>query len=121
MPERDMLNAPERLYNIYMTYSSEKLGTSVGLFYTVRGDTLVAGAGIDGGSFIPHVYETEYGTLNLTIAQKLGEHWKVKFSAKNLLNPDIQTVYRSDYTGKDVVRSSYRKGIDFSVSIGAQW
>ncbi len=118
---RDMMNAPEHLYNLYMTYTSEELGSKVGLFYTVRGDTLVAGAGQSSGNFIPSVYETEYGTLNFTFAQKLNEHWTLKFKAKNLLNPKIQTVYRSEYIGQDVVRSSYRKGIDFSVSLGAEW
>jgi hypothetical protein len=121
MPTRHMLNAPEHLYNLYMTYESVELGTKVGLFYTVRGDTLVAGAGQAETNFIPNVYETEYGTLNFTFAQKLNEHWTLKFKAKNLLDPEIQTVYRSEYIGDDVVRSSYRKGIDFSVSLGAEW
>ncbi len=118
---RHMMNAPEHLYNIYMTYESEQYGTKVGVFYTVRGDMLVAGAGQAETNFIPNVYETEYGTLNFTFAQKLNDHWTIKFKAKNLLNPKIQTVYRSEYIGQDVVRSSYRKGIDFSVSLGAEW
>ncbi|MFP4139717.1 MAG: TonB-dependent receptor domain-containing protein [Phycisphaerae bacterium] len=121
MVSRDMMNAPEHLYNLYMTYDAKELGTKVGLFYTVRGDTLVAGAGQSSGNFIPNVYETEYGTLNFTLSQKLNDHWTLKFKAKNLLNPKIQTVYRSEYIGDDVVRSSYRKGIDFSVSLGAEW
>ena len=121
MPTRHMMNAPEHLYNLYMTYESRELGTKVGLFYTVRGDVLVAGAGESQTNFIPNVYETEYGTLNFTLSKKLNEHWTLKFKAKNLLNPKIQTVYRSEYIGEDVVRSSYRKGIDFSVSLGAEW
>ncbi len=118
---RDMMNAPEHLYNLYLNIDVEETGTSFGLIYSVRGDTLVAGAGQSSGNFIPDVYETEYGTLNLTISQKIGDHLKVKFAAKNLLNPKIESVYRSDFIPEDVVKTSYRKGIDFSVSIGAQW
>jgi hypothetical protein len=40
-----MTNAPEHLYNVFLTYDVRATGTQLGLFYTVQGDTLVAGAG----------------------------------------------------------------------------
>jgi hypothetical protein len=43
-PTRDMTNAPEHIYNLYLTYDLEKTGTQLALFYTITGDTLVAGA-----------------------------------------------------------------------------
>ncbi len=43
MTKRHMTNAPEHLYNLFLTYDLDPL-TQLGLFYTVRGDTLVAGA-----------------------------------------------------------------------------
>jgi len=119
MSTRDMTNAPEHLYNFFMTYDIENYGTQLALFYTVRGDTLISGAGQSGGKFIPSVYETEYGTLNFSLSQKLGERWKLKFQAKNLLNPEIETVYRSKYIGEDVRKTSYTKGMDFSISLSA--
>lgn len=117
--KRDATNAPAYLYNIFSTYNVESIGTEFAIFYTVRGDTLVAGAGVDAGAFIPSVYETEYGTLNFGITQKIGEHIKLKFQAKNLLDPEIKTVYR--YNGQDTVKSSYTKGIDFSFGISAEF
>jgi TonB-dependent receptor len=121
MPTRDMTNAPEHLYNIYVTYDSPATGTSIGLFYTVRGDTLVAGATAADGNFVPNVYETEFDTLNLTISQKIGDYFKLQFQAKNLTNPKIQEVYRSPYIGDDVLKSSYTKGIDYSISLSAEF
>jgi TonB-dependent receptor len=121
MTTRDMTNAPEFLYNLYLTYDLERTGTQFGIFYTVRGDTLVAGAGQSKGNFIPSVYDTEYGTLNLSVSQRLGEHWKLKLAAKNLTNPKIQQVYRSDYLDEDTVKTSYRKGIELSLGISAEW
>ncbi len=114
---RDMTNAPEHLYNIYLTYDIERTQTRLGLFYTVKGDTLVAGAG---GQipFTPNVYATEYGTLNFSITQSLGEYVKIKFQAKNLTNPKINEVYR--FNGDDQLKTSYRKGIDFSIGISAE-
>lgn len=120
MTKRDMTNAPEYLYNLFLMYELDTLGlkgTRLGLFYSVRGDTLIAGAGQSKGYFVSNVYEKEYGTLNLSVSQRLGERWKLEFQAKNLLDPKVQTVYRSDYIGDDVTKTSYRKGMEFSLSV----
>jgi outer membrane receptor protein involved in Fe transport len=118
MKTRHMSHAPQHLYNFYVTYDIEEWGTKLGLFYTVRGDTLIAGAGTNGAVFVPNIYEAEYGTLNFTLSQKLGDHCTLSFKAKNLTNPEIQTVYRSIYIGPDVVKTSYTKGMEFSLSLG---
>jgi outer membrane receptor protein involved in Fe transport len=118
---RDMLNAPEYLYNLYLTYDIKQTGTQVGLFYTVRGDTLVAGAGQSKSNPIPDLYELEYGTLNFSLSQKFWDAWKLRFQAKNLLDPEIETVYRSKYIGDDVTHTSYTKGVEFSISLSAEF
>jgi len=117
MSSRDMTNAPEHLYNLYFTYDWKRYDAQFGVFYTVRGDTLIAGAGQRSGAFIPSVYETEYGTLNLSVSKKFGEALRFSFQAKNLLDPDIETVYRSKYIASDVTKTSYRKGREFSISM----
>ena len=114
---RDMTAAPEYLYNFNLTYEHPQYHTQVGLFYTVKGDTLVAGGVAPGGGFVPDIYEKEYGTLNLSVSQPFGERLKVALQAKNLTDPEIQRVYRSDYMDTEAVRSSYTKGIDVSLSM----
>ncbi|MGE3171847.1 MAG: TonB-dependent receptor [Planctomycetota bacterium] len=119
--ERDMTDAPDYLYNLFATWDApEAIGTRVGVFYTFQGDTLVAGAGIDGGNFVPDLYTREYGTLNLSVSQQLGESTTLAFAAKNLTDPDIEQIYRSPAIGADVTRASFTKGIDYSVSIGGR-
>jgi len=71
METRDMLNAPDYLYNFNLTYDIEKTGTRLGLFYTVQGDTLVAGPSVS--RFVPEVYAKEYATLNFSLSQKIGK------------------------------------------------
>lgn len=121
MTSRDMTNAPEYLYNLYGTYDIEATGTQLALFYTVQGDTLVAGAGQDDGNFVPSVYANDYDTLNFSISQKLGQYFKLQFQAKNLTNPAIEEVYRSEYIDGDVVKTSYTKGVEYSISLGASF
>jgi TonB-dependent receptor len=118
---RDMTNAPDHLYNLYATYDIPKTGTQFGLFYTVQGDTLVAGGGEAQGNFVPDLYAKEYDTLNLTLSQKVGRYLVFQFQAKNLTNPKIEEVYRSDAIESDVLHSSYTKGIDYSISLTANF
>ncbi len=120
MSSRDMTSAPEHLYNLYLSYDDPEWNTRISLFWTVQGDTLITGAGQSNGNFVPSVYAKEYGTLNLSVSQPLGDVFKLTVKAKNLTNPAIQSVYRSEYIDSDVIRSSYTKGIDFSVSISAE-
>ncbi len=54
-------------------------------------------------------------------SQMAGKNLKVKFQAKNLLNPSIQEVYRSEYIGGDVVKTSYRKGITLCLGLEYQF
>lgn len=117
MSKRDMTNAPEHIFNLFITYQVPAVGTQVGLFYTVQGDQLVAGAGESDGNFVPSVYQEQYDTLNLSVTQGFWKYLKVQFQAKNLTDPLIEEVYRSDYVAEEVRRSSYSKGVDYSLSI----
>lgn len=121
MTERDMTNAPEYLLNTYLTYDFEPTRTQFGLFYTVQGDTLLAGAGQVNGNFVPSVYARTYDTLNLTVAQKLGRFFTLQLQAKNLTNPSIRTVYRSEYIDGDTTKTSFTRGIDYSITLGASF
>jgi outer membrane receptor protein involved in Fe transport len=117
LTSREMTNAPEHLYNLYTTYDLEKTGTNLALFYTVQGDTLVEGAGIDNGNFVPSVFQREYDTLNFSASQDLGSGLRLKFQAKNLTNPLIERVYRHESIGDDVTRASFTRGIEYSISL----
>lgn len=120
MTSRDMTNAPDHLYNAFVTYDVAATGSQLGLFYTVTGDTLVAGAGEANGNFVPSVYAVEYGRLNFSFVQKLGDHVRLSFTAKNLTDPERREVYRSSTLDEEVTRRSYREGIDFAVAIGGE-
>ena len=119
--ERDMTNAPDHLYNFFVTYDLESTKTQFALFYTLQGDTLVAGATVDSNNLVPSVYAREYGTLNLSLSQALSDHVKLQLQAKNLTNPDIEEVYRSRYIGDDVTKTSYSKGVEFTLGLTASF
>jgi outer membrane receptor for ferric coprogen and ferric-rhodotorulic acid len=116
---RDMTNAPDHLFNFYTTYDLLESGTQFSVFYTVQGDTLIQGAGISNLSFVPSIYSKEYGTLNFAVSQQLTPRLRLMFQAKNVINPKIETVYRSPYIGGDQTQSTYRRGTELSLSLTA--
>lgn len=120
MTTREMTNAPDHIYNFFFTYDFEPTSTSLGLFYTIQGDTLLAGAGQSAGNFIPSIYARDYDTLNLSLTQKMGKWFKLQLQAKNLTDPLIRTVYRSEYIGDDVTKTSFSRGVEYSISLTAE-
>jgi len=118
---RDMTNAPESLYNAFLTWDSETSGTQASLFYTLQGESLVEGAGVAKGNFVPSVYAQEVGTLNFTVSQQLSESATLQFKAKNLTNPRIDEVYRSPYTAGDVTRTSFTRGREYTLSLAVRF
>jgi outer membrane receptor protein involved in Fe transport len=118
MNVRNMTNAPNHLYNLFLTYDIEATGTQFGAFYTVTGDTLVAGAGESLGNFVPSIYARQYDNLNLSLTQRLGKYVTLSLAAKNLTNPAITEVYRSPYIGSDVLKTSYTRGTEYVLGIG---
>lgn len=121
LTSRDATNAPEHLYNLFLTYDVPDTGTQFGLFYTVQGDTLIAGDSTSEGNYIPAIYRKEFGTLNFSIGQRLGRFFNLRVQAKNLTNPLIEEVFRSDFTGPDVTNTSFSRGIEYSVTLGANF
>ena len=53
----------------------------------------------------------------------IGESSKVsaEVQAKNITNPTIEEVYRSEFIGDDVTRTSYTKGIEYSIGLSAEF
>lgn len=115
MPTRDMTQAPEYLFNLNLTYDLDQ--TRLGLFYTIKGDTLAAGAGINNNLLITNVYETAVETLNFTASHRFSDRLQLTFQAKNLTDPAIETVFRSNVLDEDLLRTSQRNGREFSVSL----
>jgi outer membrane receptor protein involved in Fe transport len=118
---REMTDAPEHLFNFYLTYDFQKSKTQLAIFYTVQGDTLVAGAANRANNFVPSVFAKEYGTLNVSLAHSINDHVKLQIQGKNLTNPDIEEVYRSKYIGGDVTKTSYQKGLEFTLGLSVSF
>lgn len=114
---REMTDAPEYLYNLYLTYDIPDIGSQIGIFYTVTGDTLLAGATQSVGNFVPSIYEKSFGTLNVTFSQQIGQYLRLTLQAKNLTNPTYEQVYRGAGVSGEYLHQSFSAGIDLSIAL----
>ena len=57
----------------------------------------------------------------MSFSQQLGKTFKLSLKAENILNPDIEQVWQSDYIPEEATAGAYTKGVTFSVSLSAAW
>ncbi|WP_297806070.1 TonB-dependent receptor [uncultured Polaribacter sp.] len=62
-----------------------------------------------------NIIEKGIPTLDLVSSLKLGEKYRIKLKATNLMNPDFQLSRDSSTSGNNVVLSNYKKGVNLSL------
>jgi hypothetical protein len=108
-------NQPAFILNGDLTWESVRTGTTVTLSGGVVGERLILV-----GLARPDEFEQPAPELNLFIRQRLGKNWDVRFTAKNLLNPEYQVAQTWPGAGERV-RKSYTKGMTFGLSVGCEF
>ena len=121
LDERPMKDQPEYLLNLFLLYDLEKTGTSFGIFFNRSGDTLLAGEDANGADYIGNRIAKPFNTLDISLSQKFWQNWKFSFKVENILNPEIEEVWRSEFVPGEPVASSSKKGVTYSFSLGAKW
>jgi hypothetical protein len=90
-------------------YDNPGTGTLLSLHYNVFGERLSEVS--TGGT--PNAFEQPVGMLDITGSQRLWNRVTLKFSLKNLLNPDIKKVH--PFNGQEFVRTLYQRGRSLSI------
>jgi outer membrane receptor protein involved in Fe transport len=123
---RPMDGQSDILANVNAVFENAATGLSFGLFYNWRGETYAAGDTASPEDYFPAIVEKPIGTLDFVIGYKFRlrdsrylPEWKLGLEFKNLLDPDIETVYRTPY--KDIPRTTYTQGRIYGLSLGCEW
>ena len=104
--------------NADLTYNNPRSGIESTLSYNFR-DRRLTSVELNG----PDLYEESVGTLDFSIGKKFGrdKRFKVKFSAKNLLDPLITTSIDREFQEYVVAgnphRNSFRRGRSYGLSM----
>jgi len=112
---RPLYDQPDYVMNADLTWDHPATGTTFTISGGVVGRRLVVV-----GLARPDEYEEAAPQLDVFVSQKLGPDWKLKFSAKNLLDPAFETSQDWGATGTTVIKS-YTKGITFGISLGCEF
>ncbi len=99
------------IVNLGLNYDHVDLGTAVSLLYNATGERLYE-VGIGGA---PDSLEQPRDALDMTFSQPIKRRFTLKFSARNLLDDDYLIQQR--FKGVDYVRSRYRAGRVYSLSL----
>ncbi|MCF6131160.1 TonB-dependent receptor [Flavobacterium wongokense] len=117
---RELQGASKWLINSDLKYQfdfSEKWSNTISLVYSVFGKRIYA-VGTGG---MDHIYELPVSQLDFVWSSKLSEHFDLKFTADNLLNPDRKFELGKDGTSPIAedsnLISNYKKGVGFSVNL----
>lgn len=117
---RELQGASKWLVNSDLKYQfnfNEKWSNTLSLVYSVFGKRIYA-VGTGG---LDHIYELPVSQLDFVWSSKLSDHFDLKFTADNLLNPDRKFELGKDGTSPIAedsnLISNYKKGVGFSVNL----
>ncbi|WP_035669538.1 TonB-dependent receptor [Flavobacterium sp. 83] len=118
---RELQGASKWLINSDLKYQfdlSESWSNTISLVYSVFGKRIYA-VGTGG---LDHIYELPVQQLDFIWSSKLSDHFDLKFSADNLLDPMRKSEQGNNGTSSIVEQSnitnSYKKGRGFSINLG---
>lgn len=108
---REMYGQSPYIVNAFLGYNNDSLGLSVNLNYNVAGEkiTLVV---VDA---TPNVKAQPVHQLNVNLTKTLGDHFKLRISASNLLNPIVKQT--QVYKDVEYTFNSYQLGRTYGVSL----
>lgn len=104
--------------NAYLNYNNERSGTDVSLSFNMVGERLVQ-INLTGE---PDLYTQPEPGLDFVFSQRLLKNLVLKGYAKNILNPDIKTVYANPKTGgkwygEEYINRSYKRGSEIMIGV----
>lgn len=111
---RDMAGQAPYVINMGVTYSNPDKGIQSGLFYNVKGPTLL----IVGTGFVPDIYQMPFHSLNWGINKTIGEdrNTTLDFKINNMFFDIQESVFQSHNAG-DQVFTRLRPGMSISIGV----
>lgn len=116
---RRLFDQPDWIVNFDVTYKHPRTKTEVTLALFAISDVLA----LPGSGFPQEfdLYERSYTRWDLGINQPLRGGWSIRFSVRNLNDPERGLIYDPQNTAQEYDRTSYRAGRDYSLSVSRKF
>lgn len=95
------------VWNFQIGYENPDRGINTSILYNVFGERIVD-VGTNGA---PDIYEQPRPQLDFIYSQAIGERWKIKFKARNLLDPPVELTQGPE------TRLEFSLGREYSISL----
>ncbi|AWA28968.1 TonB-dependent receptor [Flavobacterium magnum] len=117
-PQRELQGASKWLINSDLKYQfnlGKEWSNTISAVYSIFGKRIFSVGSIP----FDHIYELPVSKLDVVWTSKLSEHLDFKFSADNILNPDVRFELgennMTDFTEDSRVLQNYKRGVGFSL------
>ncbi len=112
-PTRALYDQSPYILNVDLTYENARSGTTASLIYNISGPRIAIANPVT-----QDIYEQPAGSLDFVISQRINRFLSVRFTARNLLDPEIKRTYGEK---SDLIYTSYTRGQSFGVSVNAEF
>jgi outer membrane receptor protein involved in Fe transport len=110
---RPLYDQAPYVLNLELSYDHPGWGTSFSVLYNVAGPRVVI-ASLN----TEDVYLQPSSLLDIVVSQRLTRHISLRFTAKNILNPELKRTYGKD---SDLIYSSSTVGTTFGISLSGEF
>lgn len=107
--KRRLFDQPEWIANAYLSFDHPKAGFSSTVSWFAIGDVLQK-VGVATWS----TYTASHDRLDLTLSQRLGRRWQIRFAVKNLTDPPRSFIADPEVTTEEIVLRRFRDGRSYS-------
>lgn len=119
---RNMAGQSPWIINAGISYNNFENGLDAGLFYNVKGETLV----VVGGGTDPDVFAQPFHSLNFNMNRSFGssQQWALNFGISNILNDKLEQFYKrafSNFEDSSPNEIFQRFGPGIAFSFGAKY
>lgn len=111
--KRSMFGQAPYIINGILSYTNDSLGLIATVSYNVQGSRLVIGSN---NKATPDIYELQRHLLDFKISKKVGKHFSLSFTIKDLLNSPIKRAYIYE-DGEELLFDKYRWGTNYLLGI----
>lgn len=110
---RPMFGQAPYVINGILSYAADSIGLNVSLTYNVQGPRLVVAADI---KEVPDIYELPRNIFDIKLSKKVGDHFGVSFTVKDILNTPVRRSYSYD-EGYILDYDKYTYGTNYIISL----
>jgi len=107
---RPLYDQSPYIINADFTWDQRDWGTTATAVFSVFGPRITIA-----GLATPDIYEQPAPQLDFILSQRLGEHFKLRFTARNVLNPEFDRTYGEEADAP--LFQSFKRGIALGLSV----